>query len=72
MSKLSGLIEQIKQLTDTERQQLIAFLQSEQDKPEASKPKKRVLGLNQHHGEIWMVDDFDDELSDSFGLGEDE
>jgi predicted DNA-binding antitoxin AbrB/MazE fold protein len=32
--------------------------------------KKRILGL--HRGAMTMSDDFDDELSDSFWLGEDE
>ncbi len=69
MSNLSSLIEQIKQLNDSERQQLIDFLQSEQDKPEASKPKQRILGLHEHLGQGWMADDFDNELPDSFWLG---
>ena len=33
-------------------------------------PKKRILGL--HEGQGWISDDFDDELPDSFWLGEDE
>ena len=32
--------------------------------------KERVLGLRE--GQVWTSDDFDDELSDSFWLGEDE
>lgn len=30
-------------------------------------PKKRIAGLSQ--GKIWMADDFDDPLPDSFWLG---
>jgi hypothetical protein len=32
-------------------------------------PKQRVAGLNQ--GEIWMSDDFNDDLGDEFWFGED-
>lgn len=72
MSNLTSVIEQIKQLTDAERQQLVDYLQSEQAKSEPPKPKKRVIGLHEHLGKGWMADDFDDELPDSFWLGEDE
>jgi predicted DNA-binding antitoxin AbrB/MazE fold protein len=33
-----------------------------------AQPKPRIAGL--HAGMIWMSDDFDDELPDSFWLGE--
>ena len=32
--------------------------------------KQRILGLRE--GQVWISDDFDDELPDSFWLGEDE
>lgn len=35
---------------------------------EATAPKKRVLGLQP--GSIWISDDFDDPLPDSFWMGE--
>lgn len=38
--------------------------------PVKAAPKPRVPGLNR--GQIWMSDDFDDPLPDSFWLGEDE
>jgi antitoxin (DNA-binding transcriptional repressor) of toxin-antitoxin stability system len=34
----------------------------------SASPKKRVFGL--HRGQIWVSDDFDDELPDEFWLGE--
>lgn len=37
---------------------------------EKFEPKQRILGLRE--GQVWMSDDFDDELPDSFWLGEDE
>lgn len=35
---------------------------------ENATPTQRILGL--HEGEGWMSDDFDDELSDAFWLGD--
>ncbi len=37
---------------------------------EKFEPKQRILGLRE--GQVWTRDDFDDELPDSFWLGEDE
>jgi len=37
-----------------------------------SEPSKRRAGLHEHLGHAWMSDDFNDELPDSFWLGEDE
>jgi antitoxin (DNA-binding transcriptional repressor) of toxin-antitoxin stability system len=37
---------------------------------EKFEPKQRILGLRE--GQVWTSDDFDDELPDSFWLGEDE
>jgi hypothetical protein len=48
--------------------QTISIQIVEQDKPEDDKP--RIAGL--HEGNWWISDDFDDELPDSFWLGEDE
>jgi antitoxin (DNA-binding transcriptional repressor) of toxin-antitoxin stability system len=39
-----------------------------QEEPVSASPKKRVFGL--HRGQIWVSDDFDDELPDEFWLGE--
>jgi antitoxin (DNA-binding transcriptional repressor) of toxin-antitoxin stability system len=39
-----------------------------QEEPVSVLPKKRVFGL--HRGQIWVSDDFDDELPDEFWLGE--
>jgi Protein of unknown function (DUF2281) len=62
-------------LTPEQRQQvfdLVEGLAQEKnldDQPQAPQPKKqRVFG--QYAGKIWMSDDFDDPLSDSFWLGE--
>lgn len=68
MTNMDMLFTQIKTLTPSEKQQLIAFLQSEDDTPTQTS-KKRVLGLHKHLGKAWMSDDFDDELPDSFWLG---
>jgi prevent-host-death family protein len=35
-----------------------------------NEPKERILGLRE--GQVWTSDDFDDELPDSFWLGEEE
>ena len=35
-----------------------------------TEPKERILGLRE--GQVWTSDDFDDELPDSFWLGEEE
>ncbi len=37
---------------------------------EKFEPKQRILGLRE--GQVWTSNDFDDELPDSFWLGEDE
>ncbi len=37
---------------------------------EKFEPKQRILGLRE--GQVWTSDDFDDELPDSFWLGEEE
>jgi len=35
-----------------------------------TEPKERILGLRE--GQVWTSEDFDDELPDSFWLGEEE
>jgi len=70
MTDMDMLFQQVKQLSSEQKQQLMNFLQLEHTEPNLS--KNRVLGLNQHLGNIWMSDDFDDELPDSFWLGDDE
>jgi Protein of unknown function (DUF2281) len=65
----------LQRLTPEQRQQvfdLVEDLSQEKkldNEPQASTPKKqRVFG--QYAGKIWMSDDFDDPLPDSFWLGE--
>jgi Protein of unknown function (DUF2281) len=65
----------LQRLTPEQRQQvfdLVEDLSQEKkldDKPQAPTPRKqRVFG--QYAGKIWMSDDFDDPLPDSFWLGE--
>jgi hypothetical protein len=49
-------------------QQLLRGLQQDYEQHSLSS-QPRILGL--HAGQIWMSDDFNDELSDKFWLGED-
>jgi hypothetical protein len=67
-------IEQaVKQMSDDERQQLQALLETLQRMSNtADAPKQRIAGLHDHLQGFWMSDDFNDELPDSFWFGEEE
>jgi hypothetical protein len=75
MADLQELIRAVDELNASDLKQLynhivetrIQFIAS----PEESQNSPRILGLFEHVGETWMSDDFDDELPDSFWLGED-
>lgn len=67
MTDLELLFRTVDELTADEKQQLIEYLQHSQQKS-APKLTKRVFGL--HPNAMVMSDDFDDELPDSFWLGE--
>ena len=67
MTDLQTLFRTVDELTPDEKQQLIDYLQ--QSQPErAAEPEVRIFDL--HPGAMVMSDDFDDELPDSFWLGE--
>ena len=75
MSDLQALFEQIDQLDADEIKQLYDYLVKNHIefvpvKSESQPVRQCVLGLHAHLGEAWMSDDFDDELPDSFWLGE--
>lgn len=64
------VIEQVAEaLTPEERRSLIAYLQKLEAAPEVTPMQKRTPGL---FSGFWMSEDFNDELPDSFWLGEDE
>jgi mRNA-degrading endonuclease RelE of RelBE toxin-antitoxin system len=64
----------LKRLTPEQRQQVFDLIEDlSQERNSAEQPpelpkKQRVFG--QYAGKIWMSDDFDDPLPDSFWLGE--
>lgn len=61
------MVAQIPELSVTERKQLIHIIVDSLATPPAPK-KKRIPNL--HEGLVWMSDDFDDELPDSFWFGD--
>lgn len=67
MTDLQTLFRTIDELTPEEKQQVVAYIQGQQT-PEIDVPSHRVFDL--HAGVIWMSEDFDDELPESFWLGE--
>lgn len=67
MTDLDTLFRTIDELTTDEKQQLIDYLQQARPDPETRRVK-RVFDL--HPNAMVMRDDFDDELPDSFWLGE--
>ncbi len=64
---LKTLYHTIDQLTAEEKQQLVAYIQ---EQSEAKPPQKRQRVFDLHAGLVWVSDDFDAELPDSFWLGE--
>lgn len=66
---LEKLLEQLEPDTEillTRGGAPLARVEAVQEPPQQ---QERILGL--HRGEIWMSDDFDDELPDEFWLGDD-
>jgi len=76
MADLQELIRAVDELNVSEVRQLYDHIVETRGQilnaPEQVRSRPRVLGLFEHTGETWMSDDFDDELPDSFWLGEDE
>lgn len=74
MTDLDALFHVVDELTPDELKQLYAYILENRvqfmgKSPETSS-KPRVLGLHAHLGKAWMSEDFQDELPDSFWLGE--
>ena len=72
MSDLQSLMRAVDTLSIEEVKQLYTYiLETRTQFVEAPVTNdKRVLGLHAHLGKAWMSDDFQDELPDSFWLGE--
>ncbi len=67
MIDMEALFRAIDTLTAEEKQQIVAYIEERQ--PEAGPViKPRVFDL--HAGLIWMSEDFDAELPDSFWFGD--
>lgn len=75
MSDMQMLFQQIDDLSPDEIRELYDYIVKNHiefvpSKAPDEQPKQRALGLHAHLGPHWMSDDFDDELPDSFWLGE--
>lgn len=66
MTVLQTLFRTIDELTPEEKQQIVAYIQEHQETEPASQ-QPRVPGL---FPGIWMSDDFNAELPETFWLGE--
>ena len=67
MTDLERIFRTIDALTPDEKQQIIDYIQGQRESNgQALAPRV----LDPHAGVIWMSDDFDEELPDSFWLGE--
>lgn len=65
------MVARIPELSITERKELISIIvDSLATTPEPKHKKQRIPDM--HKGGVWMSDDFDDELPDSFWFGDDE
>lgn len=65
MMTLQDVKNAIDRLTPEQKQQVLEYLQQSDEGQQ--EPKERVFGL--HKGNIWISDDFDDELPLEFWLG---
>ena len=70
MSDIQSLFEQVDSLTPEEGLQLFDHVIERLHSFGMIVTKPRILGLHVHLGAAWISDDFDDELPDSFWLGE--
>jgi hypothetical protein len=72
MADLQTLIQQVDSLPREELRQLFTHIKEALEEGVAQQntdaPEPRIFDL--HAGKIWTSDDFDDELPDSFWLGE--
>lgn len=63
------IIEVIDELSPQQLLELSTFLRLLTDQPVSD--EKRIFTFDLHRGKIWMADDFNAELPDSFWLGDD-
>jgi hypothetical protein len=77
MADLQALFNVVNELTPEELKQLYLYITQTRlqfsgiESIKTQQPTEpRILGLHAHLGTAWMSDDFDDELPDSFWLGE--
>jgi hypothetical protein len=68
MADLDALFEAIDSLTPDERKRLADYLHEQEQGNRRPEQNQRIFGM--HRGAMVMRDDFDDELPDSFWLGE--
>lgn len=66
------LVAQARELSIEQRKALINVLIDSFTESTVSTPLRKKRTPNLHAGQGWMSDDFNDELPDSFWLGEDE
>ncbi len=75
MADLQALFHKVDELSAEELKQLYLYITQTRVQfapaPEETPSKTRILGLFENVGETWISDDFDNELPDSFWLGED-
>ena len=64
------MVAQVQTLSVSERKELINVIVDSLTTASTPQPKERIFNL--HAGLVWMSDDFDDELPDSFWFGDDE
>jgi hypothetical protein len=68
MMDLQALFEAVDHLSEAEKQKLLDYLQNHRER--SGQEVRRPLILNMHPGAMIASDDFNDELPDSFWLGE--
>ena len=68
MIDLQAVLQVVETLSVDDKQRLLEYLQSQHVHEIVAEGTQRVLDL--HRGAITMRDDFDDELPDSFWLGD--
>jgi hypothetical protein len=65
------MVIKVQDLSISERKTLINVIVDSLATAPTPQPKKKRI-FNMHAGLVWMSDDFDDELPDSFWFGDDE
>jgi GTP1/Obg family GTP-binding protein len=72
MPSLNDILREIEHLSDDERRILMDYMKriEAQRSEDAAKPQRKQL-FGRYRGQVYMADDFDAELPDSFWLGDD-